>query len=154
MNIVFSKPNITNIDEMQELVKEDVINGNILLRTNDEMANTIRSYIIVKVDDKLAGFVALNIYSKNLAEVRSLIISKKFRGLKLGRKLIKACIKEARGYKLKQLLALTYEEGFFKSLDFELIEKENIPEHKIWADCIRCKHFPVCDEKALIYKLD
>ena len=154
MNIIFSKPNITNIDEMQELVKEDVLNGNILLRTSDEMANTIRSYIIVKVENKLAGFVALNIYSKNLAEVRSLIISKKFRGLKLGQKLVKACIKEAREYKLKQLLALTYEEGFFKNLDFQLIEKENIPEHKIWADCIRCKHFPVCDEKALIYQLD
>ena len=25
--------------------------------------------------------------------------------------------------------------------------------HKIWADCIKCIHFPVCNEIALVYKL-
>ena len=33
------------------------------------------------------------------------------------------------------------------------INKEVIPEHKIWADCIKCIHFPVCNEVALVYKL-
>ena len=31
--------------------------------------------------------------------------------------------------------------------------KESLPEHKIWADCIKCIHFPVCNEIALVYKL-
>ncbi|MGB5793514.1 N-acetyltransferase, partial [Poseidonibacter sp.] len=127
--------------------------GKILLRTEDEMANSIRSYTIVEVDGVIAGFTALHIHSARLAEVRSLVVSKEFRGLKLGQKLVQACIEEGRKYKLEQILSLTYEQGFFESAGFRKIEKEDIPEHKIWADCIRCKHFPICDEIAMVFDL-
>lgn len=153
LEIRFYKPTVIDINKMQELVKQEVENGKILLRTADEMANTIRAYTVVEVDSKMAGFVATHIYSPRLAEVRSLVVSQQFRGLKLGKKLVEACKDEARKYGIKQLLALTYEEGFFKSLNFKTIAKEEIPEHKIWADCIRCKHFPICDEVAMIIDL-
>ena len=91
---------------MQNLVKEEVDNGNILLRTEDEMANTIRSYTIVEVDGVMAGFTALHIHSCRLAEVRSLVVSKNFRGLKLGQKLVKTCIEEGRKYKIEQIKRL------------------------------------------------
>lgn len=153
MAIKFFKPDVRHILNMQELVKEEVDNGNILLRTEDEMANTIRSYTVVEVDGVMAGFTALHIHSRRLAEVRSLVVSKKFRGLKLGKKLVEACIEEGRQYKLQQILSLTYEQGFFESVGFRVIDKEEIPEHKIWADCIRCKHFPICDEIAMVFDL-
>ena len=69
MEIKFLKPDVTFITSMQEVVKEEVENGNILLRTDDEMANTIRSYIVVEVDGEMAGFTALYIHSQRLAEV-------------------------------------------------------------------------------------
>ena len=153
MAINFIKPDVTHIPLMQNLVKEEVDNGNILLRTEDEMANTIRSYTIVEVDGVMAGFTALHIHSCRLAEVRSLVVSKNFRGLKLGQKLVKTCIEEGRKYKIEQILSLTYEQGFFESVGLRKIEKQDIPEHKIWADCIRCKHFPICDEIAMVYDL-
>ena len=138
---------------MQNLVKGEVESGIILLRTEDEMATTIRSYTCVNVDGVLAGFTALHIHSPKLAEVRSLVVSAQFRGLKLGQQLVEACKKEAKVLELEEILSLTYEKGFFESLGFTEIKKEELPEHKIWADCIRCKHFPICDEVALIYKL-
>ncbi|AXX92637.1 GNAT family N-acetyltransferase [Malaciobacter molluscorum LMG 25693] len=153
MEIKFFKPTVSHIKDMQTLVKPEVDSGKILLRTEDEMANTIRSYIVVSVDGKMAGFTALHIHSSRLAEVRSLIISKEFRGLKLGKKLVEACIEEGRKYELSQILSLTYEQGFFESIGFRKIEKEDIPEHKIWADCIRCKLFPICEEIAMVYDL-
>ena len=153
MEVKFFKPDVTFIASMQELVKAEVENGNILLRTEDEMANTIRSYIIVEVDGVIAGFTALHIHSARLAEVRSLVVSKKYRGLELGNRLVEECIKEGREYKLEQILSLTYAKGFFEKSGFRVIEKEAIPEHKIWADCIRCKHFPICDEIAMVFDL-
>ncbi len=153
MEIKFYKPTVADIAKMQDIVKEEVLNGKILLRTEDEMATTIRSYTVVQVDGKMAGFTATPIHSPRLAEVRSLVVSKDFRGLKLGKKLVEACIKEAKEYGIKQLLSLTYEQGFFESCGFRVISKEEIPEHKIWADCIRCKHFPICDEIAMVYDL-
>ncbi len=153
MEIKFLKPDVSHIKEMQAVVSQEVENGTILLRTEDEMANTIRSYTVVQIDEEIAGFTALHIHSARLSEIRSLVISKKYRGLKLGQKLVKACIDEGIGLGLKQILSLTYQKGFFENLGFVEIEKEDIPEHKIWADCIRCKHFPVCDEIAMVYDL-
>ena len=153
MDIRFYKPTVADITKMQDIVREEVDKGKILLRTEDEMATTIRSYTVVEVDGKMAGFTATHIHSPRLAEVRSLVVSKDFRGLKLGKKLVEACIKEAKEYGIQQLLSLTYEQGFFESCGFRVISKEEIPEHKIWADCIRCKHFPICDEIAMVYDL-
>lgn len=153
MEIRFFKPNVTHIKAMQELVQEEVDKGVILLRTEDEMANTIRSYTVVEVDGKIAGFTALHIHSIRLSEVRSLIVSKEYRGLKLGKQLVEKCIKEGEKIGLKQILSLTYQKEFFESLGFYEIEKDKIPEHKIWADCIRCKYFPVCEEIAMVYDL-
>jgi len=48
---------------------------------------------------------------------------------------------------------LTYLADFFKKIGFVEIPKESIPEHKIWADCIKCIHFPVCNEISLVYRL-
>ena len=153
MDIKFYKPTVADITKMQNIVKEEVLNGKILLRTEDEMATTIRSYTVVEVDGKMAGFTATHIHSPRLAEVRSLVVGKDFRGLKLGKKLVEACINEAKQYGIKQVLSLTYEKGFFESCGFREIAKEEIPEHKIWADCIRCKHFPICDEIAMVIDL-
>ena len=153
MDIRFYKPTVADITKMQDIVREEVDKGKILLRTADEMATTIRSYTVVEVDGKMAGFTATHIHSPRLAEVRSLVVVKEFSGLKLGRKLVDACIKEAKEYGIKQLLSLTYEQGFFESCGFRVISKEEIPEHKIWADCIRCKHFPICDEIAMVIDL-
>lgn len=153
MEIRFYKPTVADISKMQEIVKEEVASGKILLRTEDEMATTIRSYTVVEVDGKMAGFTATHIHSPRLAEVRSLVVGKDFRGLKLGKKLVESCINEAKQYGIKQVLSLTYEKGFFESCGFREIAKEEIPEHKIWADCIRCKHFPICDEIAMVIDL-
>ena len=52
MDIKFYKPTVADIAKMQDIVKEEVLNGKILLRTEDEMATTIRSYTVVQVDGK------------------------------------------------------------------------------------------------------
>lgn len=153
MEIKFFKPKLNDVVLMQELVKPEVEKGVILLRTSDEMATTIRSYTAVEVDGKLAGFCALHIHSVNLAEIRSLVVFENFRNLGLGKNLVKKCLEEGKFLEVKEVLTLTYQKDFFETIGFNVISKESIPEHKIWADCIRCKHFPVCDEIALLYKL-
>jgi amino-acid N-acetyltransferase len=67
--------------------------------------------------------------------------------------LVENACEEGRRLGLKEVLALTYQQRFFECLGFVEIPKESIPEHKIWADCIKCKHFPVCNEVSLIKTL-
>lgn len=149
----FIKPTLKDIDEMIALVAPEIEKGIILPRSSEEMANTIRSYFVAKSEGKIIGFCALHIYSPLLAEVRSLIVKEEFRSLGVGKKLVNMLLDEGRALGIKEVLTLTYQERFFKSLGFEVIEKEEIPNPKIWTDCIKCKHFPKCNEIALLKKI-
>ena len=102
---------------------------------------------------QIVGYAALHIHSKDLAEVRSLIVSSYLRGRKMGKKIVEALIAEARFYGLKSIFTLTYRKAFFERLGFIEIPKSQLPQQKIWADCIKCKHFPICNEIALILDL-
>lgn len=153
MEIIYRKPTLHDIAMMQELVKSEVEKGVILYRTADEMATTIRSYFVALCDNKIIGFAALHIYNTKLAEIRSLIVDERFRGRKVGVNLVKNALSEGKFYGVEEVLVLTYRADFFKALGFVEIPKESIPESKIWADCIKCKHFPICDEVSLIINL-
>lgn len=153
MQVEFKRAKLCHIEAMQTLVENEVEAGLILPRSADEMATNIRAYTLVFVNDILAGFVALHIYSQNLAEVRSLVISKDHRKKGLGKKLIEACKEEAKDFGIQTLLSLTYQKKLFEDSGFAEISKKDLPEHKVWADCNRCKHFPICDEIALVYKV-
>ncbi|MBC8237677.1 MAG: N-acetyltransferase [Helicobacteraceae bacterium] len=153
MKIEYIKASLVNIEAMQKLVSPEVESGVILERSSDEMATNIRSYTLAYADGILVGFCALHIHTAFLAEIRSLIVSEKFRGNKIGENLVLSCVKEAMDLGLQKLLSLTYKQSFFENLGFIEIPKESLPEHKIWADCIKCKHFPICNEVSLIKNL-
>jgi amino-acid N-acetyltransferase len=148
--ILYRKAILNDIKQMQELVEPEVQSGVILMRSDDELATNIRSYTLAIKDEKIVGFNALHIHTPKLAEVRSLIVSEKVRGEGIGKNLIHLASKEAISLGLKEILVLTYQQKFFETLGYVEISKESIPEHKIWADCIKCKHFPVCNEVSLI----
>jgi len=153
MQIEFTKATLADIPKMQELIFPEVQNGVILERSDDEVATNIRSYTLAFVNGELVGFAALHIHTAYLAEIRSLVVKDGFRGQKIGEKLINKVIDEAASLGLQRVLSLTYKQSFFERLGFVEIPKESLPEHKIWADCIKCKHFPVCNEVSLIKNL-
>ena len=147
------KATLRDIPAMQALVEGYVREGIILYRSNDEIAHTIRSYTLVEEDGELVGFGALHIYSPQLAEVRSLLIAPSFQHKGYGKKLVNRLLEEARSLGLSKVLALTYHGDFFRSLGFHEIPKEEIPNQKVWEDCIKCKQFPVCNELAFIVEI-
>ncbi len=150
LKILYRKAKLGDIPQMQKLVSPEIDSGIILLRSDDELATNIRSYTVGILDETIVAFNALHIHSPKLAEIRSLIVDEKLRGQGVGKKLIKLSEQEGISLGLKEILALTYQQSFFESLGFKEISKESIPEHKIWADCIKCKHFPICNEVSLI----
>jgi len=133
------KAKLSDISAMQAMVLSEVKDGIILNRTDDEVATNIRSYVLAKEGNKLVGYTALHIHSKRL---------------KVGQRMVQFALDEAKDIGVEEdVLVLTYLPQFFLKLNFIEINKEVIPEHKIWADCIKCIHFPICNEVALVYKL-
>jgi len=148
------KAKLSDIPEMQKMVISEVKDGIILERNQDEVATNIRSYVLAKIEEKIVGYAALHIHSSRLAEIRSLIVSKEYRGENIGKKIVEFTLSEAKALNVTgEVLVLTYLPQFFMKMDFIEIAKETIPEHKIWADCIKCIHFPICNEISLVYKL-
>ena len=148
------KAKLSDIPAMQALVVSEVKDGIILDRTEDEVATNIRSYVLAKDGNKLVGYTALHIHSRRLAEIRSLIVDEAYRGQRVGQRMVQFTLDEAKNIGVEEdVLVLTYLPQFFLNLNFKEINKEVIPEHKIWADCIKCIHFPICNEVALVYKL-
>ena len=151
--IELRKATLYDIPAMQALVEDEVKSGVILRRSDDEVATNIRSYTLVFRDQELVGYAALHIHSPKLAEIRSLIVDERARGLGAGKRLVEYCKVEAKDLGVREILVLTYIANFFKRLGFEEIAKDQIPDHKIWADCIKCIHFPICNEISLLYRV-
>jgi len=148
--MIIKKPTIFDIPKIQKLLKPFIVDGIILPRDDDEIATNIRSYVIVEENDEIIGMGALHIYSQNLAEIRSLAVSPNHQKKGIGKQIIQFLEKEAKHLGVKQLLTLTYQKEFFEKLGFKEIPKEAVPEHKVWSDCIKCPHFPNCNEISLI----
>ena len=153
--IQYSKPTVKDIDKMQQMVAPYIVDGTILKREDDEVATNIRSYIVAKEGDQLIGYLALHIHTKDLAEIRSFIVDAPFRHKGIGTALVKEAKEEAKRLGIARILVLTYQNliAFFHNEGFKDVEKREIPQQKIWADCIKCIHFPTsCSEFALIYE--
>jgi len=150
MNLHIKKPDLRDIIDIQSVLEPYVKEGIILKRDDDEVATNIRSYTVVYDDKKPVGVGALHIFSPFLGEIRSLAVDKDYQNKGIGKLLVSTLLEEAKTLGLKEVLVLTYKKEFFEKLGFMEIEKEAIPDKKIWADCIKCKFFPNCNEIALI----
>jgi len=152
-NLKAVKPTLREIFDIQTVLEPYVKEGIILKRDEDEIATNIRSYILVYIGKKPVAVAALHIFSPFLGEIRSLGVDEEYQGRGIGRFVVDQLIKEAKELGLKEVLVLTYKKEFFEKLGFVEIQKEAIPDKKIWADCIKCKFFPNCNEIALIKHL-
>ncbi len=149
---ILRKATVSDAKTIHRIINKYAENREMLPRALNIIYETIRDFYIYEENGSFIGCVALHIDWEDLAEVRSLAISKEYTGKGIGTKLVQKCIEEAQELGVKKLFALTYKPEFFKKLGFKEIEKSTLP-HKIWTDCINCPKFPECDESALILEL-
>lgn len=79
----------------------------------------------------IVGCVALAIYSKRLAEVRSLAVLESVRGQGIATKLVTACLAEAKRKKIYEVLAITGTKKFFEKCGFSAFQKEKLALLKV-----------------------
>lgn len=81
------------------------------------------------------------------------MVESSYRNIGVGKEIVAILLKEAIGIGLKRVLVLTFKAKLFEAMDFIQTDKENMPNQKIWQDCIKCKFFPKCEEVLLIKNL-
>ncbi len=76
------------------------------------------SFFVAEQGGSIIGCCALQVYSKRLAEVRSLAVHPDYRGKGVAGRLVDACRARGRERGIKQLLAVTSEPKFFEARGF------------------------------------
>jgi len=146
------KATLTDIPALLALINAYAKGGIMLPRTEFEMAENIRDFVVATEDGRLLGCGALHFYTPTAGEIRSLAVEPGLKSRGIGRSLVEALEKEAVQHDLHVLFAFTYVDGFFHKLGYEVVDRGELPL-KAWKDCLRCPKFQACDEIAMLKRL-
>jgi amino-acid N-acetyltransferase len=143
---------IHDVPEIHHLLELYAAQGNLLPRSMSELYRHLRDFFVVDRNGAVVGCGALEIFTDDLGEVRSLVVADEHKNHGHGRRLVERIIAEAKAIGLKRLMALTYVPDFFHKLGFHTVPKNTLPE-KVWSVCIKCYKFNHCDETAVLLDL-
>ena len=134
------------------MLREQTDRGKLLPRTPSELYEHVRDFFVVDVAGEVAGCGALQLFTSELGEVRSLAVSGVFEGRGYGRAIVERLVDESRRIGLRKLMALTYVPLFFHRLGFETVDRDALPE-KVWGVCVYCPNYHNCNEIAVLKRL-
>lgn len=140
---------LDDVQAIHRIIDAFASKGVMLHRPVSEICDSIRDFFVYENDSGVVATCALHVCSPELAEIRSLAVTRNFTNRGIGTALVKACLEEAASLGIKKVFALTYRPAFFHRCGFRTVNKDVLP-HKIWSDCIRCVKFPNCDEIAVM----
>src|SRR5262245_60262927 len=143
------KASMRDIHDLMLLINSYAAKGIMLPRTEFEMSENIRDFVLAFAGDKLVGCGALHFYSPTSGEVRSLSVDPHAKSRGIGRAIVETLEQDARNYGLHSIFAFTYVSRFFEKLGFVEVERGELPL-KAWKDCLRCPKFHSCDETAVV----
>ncbi|MCY3914604.1 MAG: GNAT family N-acetyltransferase [Chloroflexi bacterium] len=116
---IISKAGAADLVDLSDFIKPFVDSGEILPRTLDELEYLLDTFFIARLDGRVVGCAALEIYSKKLCEIRSLAVDPGAQGLGIGKGLVAACVELAQREDVYEIMAISAAEDFFKSCGFD-----------------------------------
>jgi amino-acid N-acetyltransferase len=147
-NIVIRQAQLSDIPAMLRLINNYAAKSVMLPRTELEICESLRDFLIATDNEQLVGCGAIHFYTQHMAELRSLAVDPDRSHAGLGTLVTHALIEEAGRLGVDVVFAFTYVPGFFEKMGFHLVDRGALPL-KAWKDCLRCPKFQACDEIAM-----
>lgn len=119
LNVIVRPAESEDADDVLEFIEVFVEAKRVLPRTLDEMTLLMPTAYVAVIDTEIVGFAALEVYSKKLAEVRSLCVKPDLQGRGIGKKLTQACVHLARERNIFEVMVITSSDDFFRSCGFD-----------------------------------
>ncbi len=91
----------------------------------------MKSFFVAEEKGRIVGCCALDIYSKKIAEVRSLAVLNEYRHKGIATELVSRCLKRAEQKGIQEVLAITSREKLFRRLGFGPFHKEKLALFKV-----------------------
>lgn len=147
---------IGDVDGMSALINEYASARIMLARGPLYLYQSIKDYMVISTfingRSTVLACAGLHVLWEDLAEVRSVAVLPSLQKQGLGRALVHALMDEARKLGVHHLFTFTLAGGFFDSLGFKEISRDQIPP-VVWAECSKCPKFYKCDEIGMMYHL-
>ena len=140
---------VGDVPEMGALINGYAAQGLMLPKTEAQLYNNVRDFVVVDVEGSIVGCAGLKVTWHDLSEIVSLAVAPAYQGRGLGRRLCLPLIDEARRLGIPTVFTLTYQIGFFARLGFQVVPKHTLSQ-KVWQDCVFCPKKECCDETAMI----
>lgn len=150
--MIYRKATFKDVEAIHKLVNDYADKGLMLPRSRNAIYETLRDVVLAEDQGEIIGAGGLHLIWDELAEIRALAVVPDRTRVGVGGRIVGMLMDEARELGVKTLFTLTYQTGFFASLGFREVPKEELP-HKVWKECINCSKFPNCDEIAMVKEL-
>ncbi len=108
-----------DLSAIENFIQPFVDEGRLLPRTTDELEGLLPTGFVALRDEGIVGFAALEIYSRKLAELRSLAVAPQCRGQGIGHRLVEGCLQIAKERNVFEVLVITSEDQFFQDCGFD-----------------------------------
>src|SRR5262245_53919019 len=118
LQLTVRKAVMRDIPLILNLINGYAARGVMLARTEFELSEAIRDFIVVYHGERLLGCGALHFYTPTTGEIRSLAVDESAKTKGVGRVLINALVEEAKLYDLDAVFAFTYVVEFFNKVGF------------------------------------
>ncbi|MBI4463741.1 MAG: N-acetyltransferase [Acidobacteria bacterium] len=149
-NCIIRPAQLSDVGAMLHLINDYAARQIMLPRTELELCEGLRDFLVATEGDELVGCGALHFYTQHMSELRSLAVAPDRAGSGLGQRIAAELLEQARQLGVDVVFVFTYVPGFFEKLGFRLVNRAALPL-KAWKDCLRCPKFQACDEVALAY---
>lgn len=104
---------------VEKFIEPFVAAGRLLPRTTDELSSLLLTGFVAEYRGRIVGFAALEVYSRKLAELRSLAVADEWQGQGIGRRLVLACVELARERRVFEVMTITSTDEFFRRCGFD-----------------------------------
>jgi amino-acid N-acetyltransferase len=134
------------------LVQTHLAEGHLLPRSIDDLRRHATRFVVCDVAGTLTACAELAPLSPELAEVRSLVVSRDFRRVGLAARLVDELRRRAEQAGFDRMCAFTHDARFFVRQNFSIVPHLWLPE-KIATDCLGCPLFRQCTQHAMVLSL-
>jgi len=151
-DVIIRAATAADAEAIHALVTSHLDEGHLLPRALEELRAHAERFLVCDVAGDIIACAELAPLSPTVAEVRSLVVSRDFRGVRLAQRLVAELRARALTLGFDTLTAFTHDARFFVRQGFSIVPHVWVPE-KIMTDCVGCPFFRKCEQFAVVLPL-
>jgi|SRR5579871_207236 len=143
----------SDADALYALISAHVAEGHLLPRQLDELRTHATRFVVCEQNGAIHACAELSPLSKDVAEVRSLVVAGAFRRAGVAARLVDELNHMAKAAGFKSLTAFTHDARFFVRQGFSIVPRTWMTE-KVSKDCFTCPFLFGCKQYAMLLSLE